>query len=223
MRVVFIGASTLTVMTADIMIRRKYEVVIVERDMNKIESLSTHLDCGFIHGDGTRPDVLRELEPHNVDILYCLVGNDQANLIASLVARSLGFKRVVTKIEDAEFEHVTIELGLPEIILPDRTISEYLADAIRGQDILTIASMIKGEARMHSFIVHSNMQGKFSALNFPEQIRVVGIYRNDEFKLLNSDPELKTDDEVILITYQKHIKSIEDHIAAWRKQESQDA
>ena len=85
MRVVFIGASTLTIMTAEIMVRRKYEVIIVERDLTKIDNLNSHLDCGFIHGDGTRPDVLRELDPGSADILYCLMGNDQANLIATLV------------------------------------------------------------------------------------------------------------------------------------------
>ena len=223
MRVVFIGASTLTIMTAEIMIRRRYEVIIVERDMTKIDHLNSHLDCGYIHGDGTRPDVLRELDPGNTDILYCLMGNDQANLIATLVGRSLGFKRVITKIEDPEFEHVAIELGLPEIILPDRTISEYLADAILGQASLGSASMIKGDARMYSFVVHSNMTGKFNDLNFPEQTRLVGIYRNEEFKLPDADTELKTDDEVILITYQKYIKTIEEKIASWRNLELQES
>jgi trk system potassium uptake protein TrkA len=121
MKAVFIGASALTVMAARIMLKRNHEVVVVERDRTRIEAVAEQLDCGFIHGDGSKPAVLRETDPARTDVLYCLTGNDQANIIASLVGRSLGFARVVTKIDDPEFEHICIELGLESTIVPTRT------------------------------------------------------------------------------------------------------
>jgi trk system potassium uptake protein TrkA len=44
------------------------------------------------------PNILREVNPEQTDFLFCLTDSDQANVIASLVGRSLGFKRVVTSI-----------------------------------------------------------------------------------------------------------------------------
>ena len=61
-------------------------------------------------------------------MLFALTDNDQANILASLVGRSLGFKRVVTKIQDAELEHICKELGLEDIIVPSRTIGRFLAE-----------------------------------------------------------------------------------------------
>lgn len=46
MRVTFVGAGEVTVRTAEILISRGHEVIIIEKDAGKIESLSDDMDCG---------------------------------------------------------------------------------------------------------------------------------------------------------------------------------
>ena len=128
MRAVFIGAGSLAVVTAKLIRERGEEVVIIEQDKERIDALADELDCGFLHGDGSKPAMLREADPEHTDVLFALTGNDQANILASLVGRSLGFKRVVTKIDDDEFEHICKELGLEDVIVPTRTVGRYLAE-----------------------------------------------------------------------------------------------
>jgi trk system potassium uptake protein TrkA len=103
-------------------------VVIIEQDKERIDALTEEIDCGFLHGDGSKPAILREADPEGTQVLFALTGNDQANILASLVGRSLGFKRVVTKIEDPELEHICKELGLEDVIVPSRTIGRFLAE-----------------------------------------------------------------------------------------------
>ena len=128
MRAVFIGAGSLAVVTAKLIRERGEEVVIIEQDKERIDSLAEQIDCGFLHGDGSKPAMLREADPEHTDVLFALTGNDQANILASLVGRSLGFKRVVTKIEDVELEHICKELGLEDVIVPSRTVGRFLAE-----------------------------------------------------------------------------------------------
>lgn len=200
MRHVFVGASALAVTTTRILLQRGHEVVIVERDKAIIDALSEELDCGFLHGDGSKPAILREVDPKRTDILFCLTGNDQANIIASLVGRSLGFARVVTKIEDQSFEHICIELGLKDTIIPNRTIGRYLADMATGQDLLELSAIIKGDARMLSFAVREEDQGTVQELALPAGARVVCLYRDDEFILTDDDTKLKKGDEIVVLT-----------------------
>ncbi len=127
MRLVLLGATALAVRTAHLLIEAGHQVVIVERDPERIKELSAQLDCGFLQGDGSRPDVLKEADPGHTDILYCVTNHDQTNIIASLIAKSLGVPRVVTMIEDAGFLPICEELGLRDTIIPVRTISEQLA------------------------------------------------------------------------------------------------
>jgi len=100
MRIAFVGAGELTVRSAELLIKRGHEVIIIENEEEKIDALSEILDCSFLHGDGSKPAILREVGPEQTDVLFCLTNNDQANLISSLVGRSLGFKRVIPSIED---------------------------------------------------------------------------------------------------------------------------
>ena len=126
MRLVFLGATILAVKTARALIEEGHEVVIIERDADRIKELSEMLDCAFLNGDGSKPDMLKEADPARTDILYCVTNHDQTNIIASLIARSLSIPRVVTMIEDEEFLPICEELGLKDTIIPVRTVSRHL-------------------------------------------------------------------------------------------------
>ena len=208
MRAVFVGAGSLSVTTTRYLLKRGHEVVIIERDRDVIEVLSPELDCGFLHGDGSRPAVLREADPEHTDFLFCLTDSDQANIIASLVGRSLGFKQVVTKIEDPELEHICVELGLEDMIIPTRTIGRHLVEKLEGTDPLEISAKIKGDARVFSFIAHGDDEMAVSELGLPKDSRIVCLYRKGEFILPDGDTALREDDEVILIAHRKHLAEL---------------
>lgn len=206
MRAVFIGAGKLALMTARLLLKREHEVVIVECDKEVIENLSEVIDCGFLQGDGSKPAILKEADPEHTDILYCLTGNDQTNILASLVGRSLGFKRVVTKIDDPEFEHICIELGLEDTIIPSRTTGRHLADMFEGQDPLELSTMIRDEARVFSFVVKKGAASDaIDDLELPNGSRVICLYREGKFIIPETETRLKIDDEVVVLTHRKNL------------------
>ena len=210
MRAVFIGAGAIAVMTTRILVKRGHEVVIIERDKARIDALVEELDCGFIHGDGGKPAILREADPEQTDFLFCLTSNDQSNIIASLVGKSLGFRRMVTRIEDPEFEHICIELGLEDTIVPARTIGRYLADMFAGHDLLELSAMIKDEARVFSFVVREAEAGTIGALKLPKDSRVICCYRDGKFSLPDPEDKLHVADEVVVITHSRNLPDLEE-------------
>ncbi|MCP4042965.1 MAG: TrkA family potassium uptake protein [Gammaproteobacteria bacterium] len=208
MRIVFVGAGMLTIMTTRFLLQRGHEVVIVEKHKAVIESLAEELDCGFLHGDGTKPAVLRETDPKETNIFFCLTGNDQTNIIASLVGRTLGFERIVTKVEDEEFEHICIELGLADVIIPDLTIGRHLADIVEGQNIMELALMIKGDARVFSFVANIEDEKPLEELELPPKARVICIYRDGEFLLPEEDIATRRNDEVVILSHQASLPAL---------------
>lgn len=208
MRAIFVGASHTTVATARMLLKRGHEVVIIEQDKERIEALAVTLDCGFLHGDGGKPAILREVNPERADVLYCLTDNDQANILASLVGRSLGFQRVVTKIQDPEFVHVCVELGLHDTIIPSLTIARHLGEMFEGHDPLEISAKIRGDARIFSFVVQDQDAKRLSELELPKKSRVVCLYRGDEWLLPEEDTRLAPDDEVVIITAAQNLERL---------------
>lgn len=209
MRFVFLGSGTLAVLTGRMLAERGHEVVIIERDREVIDMLREELDVGFIHGDGTRPAILREADPEATDLLFCVTHDDQANIIASLVARSLGYGRVITKIEDPDLEHICAELGLADSLVPMHTLGRYLADMAEGQNIIELSDILRGEARIFSFRVTEPEAVSLEVLSLPDSARPVCIYRGgEEFLFAEPDTRLKPGDEVVLITRAKDLKGL---------------
>jgi trk system potassium uptake protein TrkA len=200
MRAVFVGAGATTLATARMLLQGGHEVVLIEKDKERIEAIEHELDCGLLHGDGSRPALLREADPEGSDLLFCLTGDDQANILASLVGRTLGFKRVVCKIQDSELIHLCVELGLEDVIVPAQAIGRHLAEMFEGHDPWDISAKIRGDARMFSFVVREGDEGRLRDLELPRDARVVCIYRADKFELPQDDTRVATGDEVVVVT-----------------------
>jgi trk system potassium uptake protein TrkA len=210
MRTVFIGAGEVSIETAKALVKKGHEVIIVETDIAKIDELSEDMDCSFLQGDGARPDILREVNPEQTDILFCLTDSDQANLIASLVGRSLGFKRVVTSIRNAQFEGICHELGLKDTIIPSRTISRYLEDMVDGTETVELSAVIKDEARFFTFTAGHEDAVPVKELKLPAEARVVCYYREGRFALADEKTTLREDDEVVVLTHSKNLESLQE-------------
>lgn len=209
MRFVFIGSGTLAVLTGRMLAERGHEVVIIERDPATIELLQDKLDVGFIHGDGTRPAILREGDPQSTDLLFCLTHDDQSNIIASLVARSLGYRRVVTKIEDPDLEHICAELGLADSLVPMHTVGRYLADMAEGQDIIAISDILRGDTRIYSFKVDDALAMAVEDLPIPDTARPICIYRNgEELRFVDPRTRLRVGDELVMLTRAGGLKAL---------------
>jgi trk system potassium uptake protein TrkA len=132
MRVVFIGAGKVSTGTARELLKRAM------KSLSLISIKPGSMTClkrwiAAFCGRWQPANVLREVNPAQTDFLFCLTDSDQVNVIASLVGRSLGFKRVVTSIGDQQFEGICHELGLSDTIIPSITISRYLEEWWRAE------------------------------------------------------------------------------------------
>jgi len=212
MKAILIGASPIAIKTAKFLLRRNHEVIIIESDKEKIDKLSNELDCGFLHGDGSKPSLLRETNPEEEDVLYCLTSYDQTNIIASLIGRSLGFAKIVTKIEDPSYEHICIELGLDATIVPSRTIGRQLADMFEGRDPFELSSVFRYDASTFSFVAQEKHVGAISDFGLPKASRIMCIYRNEQLMIPEENEQIELDDEVIIITHRKNLEALHEKL-----------
>ena len=72
MRIVFIGATGQVVESARSLLENGHEVVIVDAGQERLRPLEEMgLDCGLVHGDGSRPDVVRARpRQHGLPVLH---------------------------------------------------------------------------------------------------------------------------------------------------------
>lgn len=214
MRVVFVGASTTAVGAAKILVKDGHEVIFVDKAGERTEALAGELDCGLVEGDGSKPAVLREVGPADTDLLICLTDKDETNILATLVGRSLGFRRIVTKIEEPEFEHICVELGLSDIIIPSRDAARRLADLATGTLPEEVSRYFRDEARLFSFVADDGDAGPASDLALPKRCHLMCVYRNDKLMDAGPDAAIAGGDEVVLFTDEKTLPQLKER---WTK------
>ena len=208
MRIVFSGASPTSIMAAGQLIKQGHDIVIIEIDKEKIDELSEEMDCSFLHGDAGKPAILSQVDPKNCDFLFCLTDNDQANIITSLLGKSMGFNRTITSIQDEDLATLCDEIGLEDTIIPARTMSQHLNNIVEGLDNIELSTLLRGNVRFFSFVAGKKEKCKVNELDLPKEARVVYYYRDDEFFFAETDTKLREGDEIVILTDSKHLADL---------------
>jgi len=205
--VTFIGASPLAVKAARTLTERGHEVILIDTDHEKIETLSDTLDCGLITGDGSRPAVLQEVGPEQTDFLFCVSDRDESNVLAALVGRSLGFGRVVPKIEESDLEPLCTELGLDDTIVPDREIAQQLVDLVEGRETPALTTVVQSGLRFFGFDLPEGVRAG-ADLDLPDGARLIARTRGDQSVLADEQTSFEEGDRVVLIVEEEKVDSL---------------
>jgi trk system potassium uptake protein TrkA len=93
------------------------DVVVVESDAARGELLAARLRRALVlNGDGTDLELLESEGIGRSDVLVCVIDNDERNLLASLLGRQLGVRRILTRVSRPAnlrlFERVGIDVAL---------------------------------------------------------------------------------------------------------------
>jgi len=200
----------MTVMTARSLAKQGHDVVIIEVEKEKIDRLSDDMDCSFVYGDASKPNILTQVNPKDCDFLFCLTNSDQTNIITALLGRSMGFKRVVPSIEDVELQQLCVELGLDDTIIPVHTMTQYLINMVEGLDIFELSTVLKNDARLFTFYADRTEANKISDLNLPDDAKVIFYYRGEKFYFATEDTRFKKDDEIVILTHRKNLPDLND-------------
>jgi len=196
-------------------------VIVIDRDPDKIESLSETLDCGLVTGDGSRPAVLEEISAERTDFLFAVSDSDKANVLAALVGRSLGFGRVVPKIEDPDLEPICTELGLDDVIVPDREVATRLLDLVEGRESPELTSVVRSGLRFFGFRVPDGVR-RVEDLELPEAARPIARTRGEGSVLVDADTALEDGDEIVVIAEEAEMKSLRERFANHDAQDTED-
>jgi trk system potassium uptake protein TrkA len=199
MRIVIIGASRLGVRLAEEWIKAGQRVLIIEKDRQRIEILQDKLDCGFLHGDGSQPGLLREADPGNTDLLLCLSSHDQSNIIAGLAARSLGYKRVITLVEEESYLPLCEELGLEDVLVPTLSLSHRLQKMAESKATYDAGDLQQFGAGLYALDVTTEMLDEQGRPDLPKKFSPLWFFREDKLYFLDDGSGLLAGDRLILL------------------------
>lgn len=85
-------------------LENKADIKIIEKDAERCKFLSKHLGKSLIlHGDGADKQLLIEENINNMDLYIACSNNDELNIMASLLAKKLGVKKVIALVNRTDY------------------------------------------------------------------------------------------------------------------------
>lgn len=146
------------------------EVLGVDRDEEKVEELSSVLTHTIV-ADATDEDVLRSVGVRNFDCGIVAIGDDiQASILAAILLKELGVKKVVAKAVTELHGRVLERIGVDRVVYPERDMGIRVAHQLTSPNLLdyielskqyTIAEMTVPGCLSGKSLANVNPRGRF--------------------------------------------------------------
>lgn len=137
LRVIVAGGGDIGLRTAELLDDRGHTVVMIEQDPARCEALIDEYVATVIEGDATLPDILRQANPSDADVVAGLTNNVSANLALCMMAQQFNPKVHTVLRTDAETGDAHADL-VGAVIYPERASALLAVNAIMGRDVRSL-------------------------------------------------------------------------------------
>ncbi|MBU1004130.1 MAG: Trk system potassium transporter TrkA [Proteobacteria bacterium] len=191
----------------------RYHVRLVESDADRCQYLAQHLSGTIVlNGEGRDQDLLREENVQEMDLVISLTGDEETNILTSLLAKSLGAKRAVTRINKFAYFPLVRAIGIENIVSPRQSAVNSILQYMRKGMVISAASIRGDEAEALEAIVpeRSDLVDKaIKDLKLPKGALILTIQRGGEIVFPSGDAVIKPGDRIVILSTRKTISRIE--------------
>jgi trk system potassium uptake protein len=150
------------------------------------------------------------------DVFCAVTNDDEANIMSSMLAKSLGARKVITLINNAAYVDLIEGGTIDTVISPQQATLGSILTHIRRGDIARVHSLRRGAAEAIEAIAHgdelsSKLIGrKIEDIDLPPGTNIGAIVRGDEVVIAHDDIVVESGDHVVLFLVDKErIKDVE--------------
>jgi len=212
-RVMIAGGSAEGEFLAQTLEEHGVETTILDRDRRRCLELAERLPRSLVlHADATDLELLEMEGVSGIDGFVSATGHDETNLLSSLLAKTVGAKKVVSLVHKFEYLRLVPKVGIDASVSPRiATVNAILRYVRRGR-VMTVASLSGIEAEAIEFRVErdSRVAGHtLRELHFPKGGLVGMILRGDEIIMPRGDDSMLPGDDVIVFALPEAISEVE--------------
>lgn len=204
MRVIIVGAGSVGVSIAQELLVNEHEVVFIDKATTE-ERMALSPRAGWLIGDACEIATLQEAEVETGDVVVAATGDDKANLVVSLLAKTeFGVPRTVARVNNPKNEWMFDESwGVDVAVSTPRLMTALVEEAVSVGDLVRIFDFQQGSASMAGITLppdNPNVGRRVGDIDFPRDTLLVGIIRDGRPIGPTSDDALEAHDELLFLT-----------------------
>jgi trk system potassium uptake protein TrkA len=188
-------------------------VKIIEKDTERSKFLLKSLKKSVIlHGDGSDQKLLEEENINDMDVFAAISNNEELNIMASLLAKSLGVKKVITIVNRTDYLPLANSLGIEAVLSPRLITADAILKCVRGGNVLSLTTIADGKAEIMEALVREGsvlIGKKLFEVELPKKSLVGAIIRGEDVVIPSGSDEIQQGDKLIVFTLKDSIKQVE--------------
>lgn len=201
-RVMLLGGGRVGTHLAHLLEREGVQPTVIERSRERCVALAERLETGLVlHGDATDLDLLAQEGISETGGLAAVTSEDETNLLASLLAKHLGARKVIALLKRAEYIPLVTRIGIDAAVSPRLSTANRILQHVRGGRIVSMAVMERNQAEAMEFEVTpgSRVEGRLVAeIHLPRGAILGSIQRGEEVIIPRGDTRVATGDRVMV-------------------------
>jgi trk system potassium uptake protein TrkA len=187
---------------------------VIESDLGRADTMASAgmPNVLVLTGDATDLDLLLEERIGEADVFIATSGDDERNMVACQLARSLGVGRTVALVNKASYRQIYDLLGIDMAISPRILVANTILRAVRAESVAAIS--VIGEGKAEVLELEARMREarggvKIKNLGLPKGAVIGAVVRGDEVIVPNGDVAIESGDHVIVFTLPENLQQVE--------------
>ena len=207
MKVVIVGGGAVGTFIAEELTKGGHEVTIVEVEVDRVErARQTGEPAGvrWVNADACEVDSLRLVPLDDVDVLAAVTGDDEDNLVVSLLAKQeFAVPRVIARVNNPKNEWMFNEnWGVDVAVSTPHLLTSLVEEAVSVGTLVRLLSFERGRASLIEVTLASDARAanqEIVALDFPRDTTIVAVLREERVIFPRGDTRLLPGDEVLAL------------------------
>jgi trk system potassium uptake protein len=204
MRVAIAGAGNVGTYIAGDLREAGHEVLLLEKNVDLVRKLRDSIDVEWVPADACEVASLHRAGLDRVDVMVAATGDDEDNLVISLLAKQeFAVPRVVARINHPKNQWLFNESwGVDVSVSTPHLLTALVEEAVSVGSLVRLLQLQGGEARL----VEVTLAGDSPAdgrsiveLGVPRDATVVAVIRKDHVIVPRGDTVLYAGDEVVAL------------------------
>lgn len=205
MRIIIVGAGSVGRYMAGQLATSGHDVTLLDQDDGVLARHSAvHPGVHWRHGDGCEIGVLDAAGAADVDVVAAVTGDDEDNLVVSLLAKQeFGVPRVVARVNNPDNEWMFTEMwGVDVSVSTPHLLTGLVEEAVSVGSFVRLLSLDQGRARLAEVTLADGSPAvgrEIVALGLPRESTIVALLRRSLVVVPRGDTVLQAGDEVMVL------------------------
>jgi len=187
--------------------KQTFNVKLIEKNVERCGELCRQLNKTLVlQGDATEIAMLREEDTDRADAVIAATGDDRNNIVAALLARQFGVKKIICEVMKPQYVPVYSALGIDSVINPRLIAAAQIVRLTRREDVLALSILQDEKAEVIEIVLPESARvanKRIAAANLPRGMIIGSIVRQGEVIIPGGNTKLLPEDHLVIFAVPK--------------------